>query len=109
MRLFSTTHPSALISYAFFLLILALSACAPVCEVVPETSFVAELLAFKDDGLFVRLNRQSFELRLSEKSRIYDAEGLVVDVSLLRQGMRLSVRGVLEARAVHVNELRILD
>jgi len=89
-----------------------MSACAPVCLVIPDTSFVAtvkEVDASSEPKVVVRYNQYTLRVLLDEQTRLLDAVGNNLSLTALSKGQELSIQGVLTSpNVVQASELRQL-
>ncbi len=89
-----------------------MSACAPVCLAIPDTSFVAivkNVDSSNEPKVYVQYEQFSLKIMLDEDTRLLDAMGNTLHLTDLSQGHELSIQGVLTSpNVVQASELRQL-
>ena len=93
-----------------------LAACAPVCEVLPDTAFVATVLyvdltmgTANTDKIIVKYNQYRLSVKVDSQVPLMGALGNDFVVTELSKGQELSILGILTApNVVQAQEIRLI-
>ena len=93
-----------------------LAACTPVCDVLPDTSFVANVLDVdltteetNTQKIIVRYKQYRLSVNLDSQVPLIDGMGNALKITDLSKGQELSILGILtEPNVVQAQEIRLI-